>query len=401
VTSAVNYLRPIASEKGISLEVVTQGAAFALADAERIEQVVRNLVDNALKFTPKRGHVVVELSEAGESWQLEVRDDGRGITSEALPHVFDEFWQEDRTSSSSGKGLGLGLLIVKHLVERHGGVVRIASDGEGRGTTVVIELPKAGAAARAADGATEPPDLSGIEVVVVDDDVATVEAIGAALAKAGAMPRLARSVPEALLHLERGTPEVLVSDIGLPDRDGFDLIRAVRGLGETGRAILAIAVTGLAGPEERRRIRRAGFDSYLAKPVGPDVVIDRIAKLRARAAAKTPARRILVLDPDTEAARELVLLLRKLGHEAREVRDVAEALRGTNGFEPQLVLARASAALDATAFAERLAARGVRADLVGLVDDDSELSEQGFDWTLAMPLEPDALDRLLRFSEVT
>ncbi len=404
VRSAVDHLAPGAQEKHITLGLTTHGPAFAMADAERIEQVVRNLVDNALKFTPKGGHVAVELSDGGASWLLEVRDDGRGIAAEALPQVFDEFWQGDRKGGSSGgKGLGLGLLIVRRLVERHGGIVRVESEGEGRGTTVRVELPKpGGAATESGKGATVPPDLSGVEVVVVDDDVATVEAIGVALGKVGAIPRLATSVPEALLYLERGTPDVLVSDIGLPDRDGFDLIRSVRALGSENRSILAIAVTGLVGPEERRRIRRAGFDAYLSKPVGPDVVIDRIIKLRAREAATSPpARRVLVLDADPEAADELVLLLRKMGHEVREARDTAEALREASRFEPQLIFARASAALDASALIERLAAKGVRADLVGLVDDDAEQSQKGFDLTLAKPVDPKALDRVLRFAEVT
>ena len=403
VRSAVNHLAPVAREREITLELATCGPAFAMADAERIEQVIRNLVDNALKFTPKRGQVAVELSEGEASWRLEVRDDGRGIAADALPQVFDEFWQGDRKGSSGGKGLGLGLLIVKHLVERHGGVVQVESEGEDRGTTVRVELPKPGGVVTEAEGAIAvPPDLSGVEVVVVDDDVPTVDAIGSALAKVGAIPRLAKSVSEALLFLERGTADVLVSDIGLPDRDGFDLIRSVRSLGDANRSILAIAVTGLAGPEERRRIRRAGFDSYLAKPVGPDVVIDRIVKLRAlQAAPNPPARSVLVLDADPEAAEELVLLLRKVGHEVREARNPAEALREASRFEPQLIFARASAGLDASALIARLAAKGVRADLVALVDDDAEPGQKGFDLTLAKPLDPEALDRLLRFAEVT
>jgi len=404
VRSAADHLAPVAREKEIALELVSHGPAFAIADAERIEQVVRNLVDNALKYTPAGGRVVVELSESEACWQLEVRDTGRGIAADALPHVFEEFWQGDRRGSSGGKGLGLGLLIVKHLVERHGGHVRVESAGENRGTTVQVELPKAGAVLTdgAADEPAESPDLSGVEVVVVDDDPPTLDAIGVALGKVGAIPRLASSVSEALLFLERGGPDVLVSDIGLPDRDGFDLIRAVRGLGDTTRSILAIAVTGLAAPEERRRIRRAGFDAYLAKPVSPDAVIDRIVKLRAlEAAPSPPARRVLVLDPDPAAADELVLQLRKMGHEARDARDPGAAVRESERFGPRLVLARASAGLDAAALAERLAARGVRADLVGLVDDGTEPSQNGYDLTLPMPLELGALDRLLRFTEET
>lgn len=402
VRSAVSHLEPVAREKEIALELVSHGPAFAMADAERIEQVIRNLVDNALKFTPKGGHVAVDLAEGAASWRLEVRDDGRGIAADELPRVFDEFWQGDRKGSSGGKGLGLGLLIVKHLVERHGGVVRVESDGENLGTTVRVELPKPGADVVAAAGASEPPDLSGVEVVVVDDDAATVDAIGAALTRLGAIPRLAKSVPEALLFLERGRPDVLISDIGLPDRDGFDLIRTVRGLGDPNRSILAIAVTGLAGPDERRRIRRAGFDSYLAKPVAPDVVIDRIVRLRMlEAATIPPARRVLVLGADAAAAGELVQRLRKAGHEVREARDAAEAMSEATRLEPQLILAEAATPLDVPALLERLAARGVRADVVGLVDDDAEAEPKGFDLVLVKPIDPEALNRVLRFAEET
>jgi CheY-like chemotaxis protein len=365
--------------------------------------VVRNLVENALKFTHEGGHVAVALSDGGASWRLEVRDDGRGIAAEELPHVFDEFWQGDR-KGSGGKGLGLGLLIVKHLVERHGGVVRVESQGVARGTSVHVELPKAGESLPLVEGAdaAQRPDLGGVEVVVVDDDDATVQAIGVALGKAGALARLAKSVPEALRFIERGMPDVLVSDIGLPDRDGFDLIRSTRGLGEAGRSLLAIAVTGLAGPEERRRIRRAGFDAYLAKPVGAEVVIDRIARLRAlQAAASPPARRVLVVDADPEAAGELVLLLRKKGQEVHEARDATEAFAEASRLDPQLVFARASAELDASALVERLVAGGLRAEVVGLLDEGSEPGGNGFDLTLSRPLDPAVLDRLLRFAEET
>jgi len=400
VRSAVDRLAPGANEKGVALELVTHGPAFAIADAERVEQVVRNLIDNALKFTPRGGRVAVELSERETTWLLEARDDGRGIAAEALTHVFEEFWQGDRKGSSSAKGLGLGLLIVKHLVERHGGVVRVESEGEGHGTTVSVELPKAGGVLTQSESArTERPDLEGVQVVVVDDDAATLNAIGAALGKAGALPRLAESVAEAMLVVERGAADVLVSDIGLPDRDGFELIRSVRELGEAGRSMLAIAVTGLAEPAERRRILRAGFDCHLAEPVEPDVVIDRIVRLLAlRAAARPPARRVLVMDAAPEVANELVMRLRKMGHEVREARDAAEALQKASRFEPQLILARTSAGLDAARLEERLAARGVRTDVVELVDDDSELSQRGFDLE---PTDLAALDRWLRFAGET
>ena len=403
VRSAVDQVAPLAREREIALELATCGPAPAVADAGRIEQVVRNLVENALKFTPKGGRVAVALSEAGPGWRLEVADDGRGIAAEELPHVFDEFWQGERRGSGGGNGLGLGLPIVKHLVERHGGVVRVESEGEGRGTRVCIELRKAGAwdAPAEAEDADAPPDLGGVEVVVVDDDDATVQALGVALGKAGAIPRLAKSVPDALYWLERGAPEVLVSDIGLPERDGFDLIRVVRG-SERGRSLLAIAVTGLAGAEERRRIRRAGFDAHLAKPIAPDLVVARLARLRAlEAAASPPARRVLILHSDAGPAGELAAHLRGQGHAVFAARDAAEALREAERRDPHLVLVAASAELDAAALAEALAARSPRAVLVALPEQGADPEPKGFDLVLATPQDVGALDRMLRFAEET
>jgi PAS domain S-box-containing protein len=393
VRRAASHLEPVAREKGIALDVSAPGPAYASADAQRIEQVVGNLLDNALRFTPRGGHVSVTLSECEAGWRLDVVDDGCGIAPDALPHVFEEFWQGDRKGASGGRGLGLGLLIVKHLVERHGGSVRIESDGEGRGARVRVELPKtAGAPANAAA-----EDLAALDVVVVDDDAATVDAIAAAFARAGALPRVARSVSEAQLLLAQRPADVLVSDIGLPDRDGFDLIRAVRSDAALA-AMLAIAVTGLATPEDRRRIRRAGFDAYLAKPARPDLVLDRVAKLlRLRRAEEAPPRRIVVLEPSE--SRELADLLGKLGHDVREARSADEALDEATRFAPQLVFARPSASLDTSSLAERLVARGVRADLVGLLGSDAEPDLRAFDRVLLIPLDPGALDRALRFAE--
>ena len=170
------------------------------------------------------------------------------------------------------------------------GSVCVESEGKDRGTTVRVELPRAGAEDVQPAGSRIPPsaDLKGVEVVVVDDDDATVQAIGLALGKTGAICRLATSVRRRCASSSGEHPTSLVSDIGLPDRNGFDLIRSVRGMDEPNRSVLAIAVTGLVDPEERRLIRRAGFDSYLAKPVAPDVVIDRMLHLRSLQAATSP-----------------------------------------------------------------------------------------------------------------
>jgi PAS domain S-box-containing protein len=400
VRRAASHVEPVAREKGVSLSVAAPGPALAVADAQRIEQVVGNLLDNALKFTPRGGRVSVELAEGETDWRIDVVDDGCGIAADALPRVFEEFWQGERKGASGGRGLGLGLLIVKHLVERHGGTVHLDSDGEGRGTRARVELPKTAVAAPAAEADAPAADLSGLDVVVVDDDAGTLDAIGTALVRAGARARLARSVSEAQALLAERTADVLVSDIGMPDRDGFDLIRAVRADAATA-ALLAIAVTGLVEPDERRRIRRAGFDAYLPKPARPDVVIDRILKLRARQhAPEPPRRRVLTLEP-AGAEGELAALLRELGHQVRTAASAEEALHEASRSAPQLVFVRAGADFDATALAERLVARGVRADLVGLVGAGSEPDLRAFDRIQPAALDLGALDRALRFAEET
>jgi PAS domain S-box-containing protein len=398
VQNAVTRLTPLASEKGVALEVETEGGAPAIADAERIEQVVRNLVDNALKFTPKGGHVHVRLSGSSDAWQLEVRDDGPGIPADALPNVFEEFWQGGRKGSHSVTGLGLGLFIVKYIVERHGGSVRISSEGAGRGTSVSVELPRPELTVSTASP-DAPPDLKGIEVVVVDDDEATVQALCVALGRIGAVCHPARSVPEALRLIERGAPDILVSDIGLPDRSGLDLIRSVRALPAPTGSLLAIAVTGLVEPGEQKRIRRAGFDSYIGKPVEPGVVVNRIIQLRALAAAPTvPSRRVLLLSSTPRTAVELAALLRRKRHQVREVQDIAETLRRAADFQPHLILVWPSADLDVQVLAEGLQARGVSCAIVALVSGDA-FEPRGFDCLLDLPLDPAELDRLLRFAD--
>ena len=398
VRNALTRLAPIASERGIALAFSGSGPAAAVADPERVEQIVRNLVDNALKFTAGGGHVDVTLSDEEGRWVIEVRDDGRGISADALPHVFQEFWQGDREASGHATGLGLGLLIVKHLVERHAGSVRIESAGRDLGTCVRVELPSAQESRPAPSATRDRSDLRGLEVIVVDDDDSVVHAIALALTRAGAICRPVASTSEALLHFQRGTPDALVSDIGLPDRDGFDLIRSVRASDEPNRSVLAIAVTGLVEPEDRRRIHRAGFDAYIPKPVAPDFVVERLASLRAQQAERrVPKRRVLLLGADPAITR-CAEQLEKAGHAVLRVRGAAEAPDAAAGFRPHLVIAR-TCELDAAALADRLANRGIEAGVVGLGDGDPASDQNGFQRIIALDFAPEAIERSLRFME--
>ncbi len=286
VRTAVDHFGPIAKERGIELAFrAAVEPAPCSADALRIAQIVHNLVDNALKFTTTGGRVEVELTEQGEAWGLAVKDTGRGIEAAQLENVFDEFWQGGRREGSGGRGLGLGLAIVKHLVELHGGAVHVESAGADQGATFRVELPRLREEPQR--GVPSRKALEGVDVLVVEDDEPTLEALAAALERAGASARRARSMAEALRALA-SPPDVLVSDVGLPDRDGLALIRALRESPEPLRSLPALAVTGFRGVGERARILGAGFDAYLAKPVEPSAVIERIVALRAR-----PARRAL------------------------------------------------------------------------------------------------------------
>ena len=278
-----------------------------MVDAERIEQVIRNLVDNALKFTPEGGHVAVELSEGAASWVIGVRDDGRGISAEALPQVFDEFWQGE----SQGLERRQGPRPRPPDREAPGGASRRESSasratGGIAGRPLRVELPKPGASGDRRRAAASPaPDLSGVEVVVVDDDVATVEAIGVALGRVGAIRRLAKSVPEALL-LPRARDARRAGERHRPARSrrlGLDP-HGARALRAPSRSILAIAVTGLRRPggapaHPPRGLRRLSREARGARRG------DRSHR-RSFALSSLPrlrlARRVLVLDDEPETA---------------------------------------------------------------------------------------------------
>jgi PAS domain S-box-containing protein len=410
VQAATNRLLPIAHEQGVMLEtLLPSSGATCYGDAQRLEQVVHNLVHNAIKFTPRGGRVTVELTDERDRWSLEVRDTGRGLSRESLPRVFDEFWQVERKGSLQGgaRGLGLGLAIVKHLVERHGGAVRAESAGPDLGSAFQVELPKRQGAARAQqpapqsepDAVAKPVDLAGAEVVIVEDDAELLEALGSAFARAGAVPRLTSSVSMALTFFA-GLPEVLVSDIGLPDRDGLDLIRSVRALPEPARSVCAIAVTGRADAAERRKIHRAGFDAYFAKPVGAQAVVRRAAELRARLRQEVvPARRLLILADDRTRAAGLAEELRAAGHEVRAVADARAALREATQRAPDAILVPEDVDGPAVAsLAEQLAAAKVPSVFVGLVDRDAEGERSHLDFVVSLR-DTTALHRTLRFLE--
>jgi PAS domain S-box-containing protein len=278
--------RPAAQSKGIDLRIKCASAPAIGGDEPRIQQVVSNLVSNALKFTPNGGRVEVAVTREVDCALLCVSDSGRGISREFLPRMFDRFTQEDSSTSRSFTGLGLGLAIVRHIVELHGGSISAHSDGEGQGATFKVKLPLLAEQPRTLAGSFETTALNsmplrGVKILAVDDDNDIRELLAECLRLAGAEVGSASSLPDALQSIEKFRPAALVCDIGLPGDDGNVLMREVRVLEKTRgwKAVVAVALTGYAQPEDAERCRAAGYQAHLAKPIEPDVLIKTVLGL--------------------------------------------------------------------------------------------------------------------------
>jgi PAS domain S-box-containing protein len=290
IETAIDSLRPDASAKGITIQLALDATArFLVGDPGRLQQVVRNLVSNAVKFTPTGGSVEIRLTNLQEGMRLTVTDTGQGIAPDFLPHIFERFRQADITTTRSQEGLGLGLAIVRRIVELHDGTVRAESAGIGRGATFIVDLPQAGAAAAASPASPAqltslPPDLlEGVRVLVVDDSADTRQLLALTLELQKAHVVSASSAREALTLFQKTPPDVLVCDIAMPGTDGNQFIRQIRvGAGRASSYVPAVAVTAFARPEDRERALRAGFDAYLAKPIGPAELVGTIARLAGR-----------------------------------------------------------------------------------------------------------------------
>jgi PAS domain S-box-containing protein len=298
VEAAVETVRPAASAKGIHLELhLAEGAGSVRGDPSRLQQVTWNLLANAIKFTQPGGRVEVRLRRLPDRVRLEVEDDGPGIESGFLPHVFERFRQGDSSPTRAHGGLGIGLAIVRHLVEAHGGSVAASSPGRNRGACFTVDLPLPIEAPRhesrpaerpgprAATGAGAMADLRDVHVLVVDDDVDTLEALRHLLEQAGARVSTAASAPDAFQALSGEPPDVLLSDIGMPGEDGISLIRRVRSLDPSrGGQVPAAALTAYTQEVDRARALGAGFQAYLAKPVDPRELAEAVARLAGRGA---------------------------------------------------------------------------------------------------------------------
>ena len=293
VRAGVDSVRPAAEAKGIHLSVDSSEPLRIAADPARLQQVVWNLVANAVKFTPRGGNITVRVERTDSRGMISVSDSGEGIDPDFLPHIFEPFRQADASKARVHEGLGLGLSIVKSLVEAHGGTVTVRSDGKGRGAAFEVRLPIAAFIPRTTDpnarnvASQEDDDwrielpsvdaLTGLSLVVVDDHKPTLNLLLSVLRHSGATVHAASNVADGYALLRAFRPDVLISDVGMPGEDGFSLIDRVRALPKNeGGMTPAIALTAYVREDDRQHVLRAGFQAYLAKPIEPMTLVDTI-----------------------------------------------------------------------------------------------------------------------------
>lgn len=296
VEAALDAVRPAAEARGIRLHATLDPQAGPImGDPDRLQQVVWNLLDNAVKFTPKGGAVQVLLERVASSVGLTVRDTGQGIDPEFLPHVFERFRQQESGLHRPHGGLGLGLSIAKSLVEQHGGAIRVESEGAGRGATFVVRLPRASVRAEPAPRPFASPVLAlpgdkpcptaidGLRVVVVDDEADARDLLVAILEQCGATVEAARSAAEAYALVQATLPDVIISDVGMPGEDGLAFIQRVRALPPSrGGRTPAVALTAYARSEDRTQALTAGFHAHVSKPVELSELLAVVASLVGR-----------------------------------------------------------------------------------------------------------------------
>jgi signal transduction histidine kinase/ActR/RegA family two-component response regulator len=296
IDASLAVVMPSANAKSIRVQpLIDPQAGPVWGDPGRLQQVLWNLLTNAVKFTNKGGNVAVRLQRIDSHVEISVADDGRGISSKFLPFVFDRFRQADASTTRAHGGLGLGLAIVRQLAELHGGSAHVHSEGEGQGAEFTIILPIA-----VVDGVSQEnqrverekrksqsfncgdTDLTGLRVLVVDDDADARQLLERVLTACGATVGVAGSADDAMATLNEFDPHILVSDIGMPKRDGYDLIRQVRSAGKSARDLPAVALTAFARSEDRQRALLAGFQMHVRKPVNPSELMAAVASLAGR-----------------------------------------------------------------------------------------------------------------------
>ena len=295
IDAAIDIVRPAADAKGVRIDrVLDSEAGHVSGDPDRLQQVVWNLLSNAVKFTPRDGKVQVRLERVNSHCEVTVSDTGEGISPTFLPYVFDRFSQADKSSTRSHAGLGLGLGIVRHLVELHGGTVQAFSPGEGQGSTFAVRLPLLVAHHRDADEIVRPielpavraadqgfADLTGVSVLVVEDNDDSRKLLQTILMRSGAVVEVAESAATALRILAGEWPDIVISDIEMPGEDGYSLIRKIRLQEPPSRHIPAIALTAYTRSVDRVRALAAGFQTHMSKPVEPAELVAAVKSLAA------------------------------------------------------------------------------------------------------------------------
>jgi len=290
ISAAVETLRPAAQAKKIPLQVQIDAATGQVSgDSDRLQQVAWNIISNAIKFTPKGGRVVVRVARVESQAEVTVSDTGQGIAPEFLPHVFDRFQQADATTTRAFGGLGLGLAIVRQLVDLHGGTVRVESAGKGLGATFTVTLPLiAQTSTERNSKSTQQAELKqseihGLHVLVVEDEADTRMLLQFILESCGARVKTVSSAAAALEAIEAEPFDVLISDIGMPDEDGYSLITKVRALSkERGGLVPAVALTAYVSDKDRMRVLESGFQTHLPKPISARELVAVVASLRGR-----------------------------------------------------------------------------------------------------------------------
>ena len=285
--AAIESLKPTADARQIAIvSSAPHGLAFVSGDQGRLQQVVWNMLSNALKFTPPGGRIETRVTAADGDAVVRISDTGEGIAAEFLPHVFDRFRQENAAVTRTHSGLGLGLSLVRHLVELHGGTIQAHSDGKGKGATFVVRLPLLGAAASRASDATVDPALPhvntirGRRILIVDDDLDTRELAKEALTQAGVCATTAASAEEALEMIAADPFDAIIADIGMPLVSGYDLVKRLRANAVTA-GIPAVALTAYGGAEARDAALAAGFSAYVRKPYDPRALVALLSGLIA------------------------------------------------------------------------------------------------------------------------
>ncbi|MDQ2970026.1 MAG: response regulator [Acidobacteriota bacterium] len=375
IDAALDAMRPAAEAKDIQIAVerrLLPGEDMVVGDPDRLQQVVWNLVSNAIKFTPPGGRVTVELSRANADFQIRVSDTGRGISAEFLPRVFERFHQGDSSTTRAHGGLGIGLAIARHLVELHGGTISAESPGKNAGSFFTVLLPRVALGIHTPEALPreeEPAvpakatvgNIEGVSVLLVEDEPDGRELLAEALRTAGGRVAAVESVRAALTLFADRPPDVLVSDIGMPDEDGYALIRAIRALpADRGGAVPAIAVTAYAREEDRLRALAAGFQAHLAKPVDPGELVAAVARVASpidsRASLSAPMEvaahgsaapngngneqlvRILVVEDDPDSRDGLKNLLEIWGHAVDVARTGREGIEQAIRHRPGVAL---------------------------------------------------------------